>query len=62
MSQSLWCKTVQDAEWLRMTLKTLNGSIVPTCWDGVFPAHAPDGCHLCECGGGAAFYETRVGL
>jgi hypothetical protein len=45
-----------------MTLKTLNGSIVPTCWDGVFPAHAPDGCHLCECGGGAAFYETRVGL
>jgi hypothetical protein len=41
--------------------KTLNGSIVSICWAGVFPAHTLDGCHLCECGGGAASYETRVG-
>lgn len=38
--------------------KTFNGSIVPTCWDDMFFAHIFDGRHLCECGGGAAFYET----
>jgi hypothetical protein len=42
--------------------KTLNGFIVPTCWDGVYSAHTLDECHLYECGGGAASYETWVGL
>jgi hypothetical protein len=42
--------------------KTLNGSIVPTCWDVVYSTHTFDGFHLCECGGSAASYETRVGF
>jgi hypothetical protein len=42
--------------------KTLKGSIVPKCWDGAYSAHTLDGYQLCECGGGAASYETRVGL
>ena len=62
MSSSLWCKTVQRCREIKDEFKTLNGSIVLTCWDGVFPAHTPDGYHLCECGGGAASYETWVGL
>ena len=45
-----------------MSLKTLNGFIVPTCWDGVYSTHTPNECHLYECGGGAASYETWVGL
>jgi hypothetical protein len=45
-----------------MSFKTLNGFIVPTCWDEVFTAHTLDGYHLCECGGGVASYETWIGL
>jgi hypothetical protein len=55
---------VQDSTRCRVIkgeLKALNGSIVPTCWDGVFPAHTLDGYHLYECGG-AISYETWVGL
>ena len=40
MSSSLWCKTVQRCREIKDEFKTLNGSIVPTCWDGVFPAHS----------------------
>jgi hypothetical protein len=42
--------------------KILNRFIVPTFWDGMFSAHILDGSHLCECGGGVAFYETLVSL
>jgi hypothetical protein len=42
--------------------KTLNGFIVLKCWNGVYSTHTLDGCHLCERGGGATSYETRVGL
>jgi hypothetical protein len=53
---STWCRVIKDE------FKTLNGSIVSTCWDVVFSAHTLDGCHLCKCGGGAASYETKEGL
>jgi hypothetical protein len=42
--------------------KTLIGSIAPTFWDGVFPAHTLDGCHPCKHRGGAASYEIWVSL
>ena len=57
MKAILWCYNkrcrVSEDEF-----KTLNGFIVPTCWDEMFPAHILDGHHLCECGDGAASYET----
>jgi hypothetical protein len=49
------------AEKINGELKALNGSIVPTCWDRVFPAHTLDGYHLYECED-AISYETWVGL
>jgi hypothetical protein len=62
MSPSLWCKTVQRYRVIKDEFKILNGSIVLTYGDEVFPAHTPDGYHLCECGGGAASYETWICL
>jgi hypothetical protein len=47
---------------VKVEFKTLNGFIVPTCWDGVYSEHTLNECHLYECGGCAASYETRVGL
>jgi hypothetical protein len=46
---------------IKYELKALNGSIVPMCWDRVFLAHTPDGCHLYECGSTIS-YETWAGL
>jgi hypothetical protein len=63
MSSSLQCKRVQDAEWLRMSLKLLiDPYIVHTSWDMVCSAYTLDECHICECKGSATSYETRVGL
>jgi hypothetical protein len=45
-----------------ISLKILNGFIVPTCWDGVYSVYTFDECHLYEYGGGVASYETWVGL
>ena len=39
------CKLQGDWGWAL----ALNGSIVPTCWDGVFPACTPDGCYQWSC-------------
>jgi hypothetical protein len=50
------CKMGEDE------FKTLNRSIVPTCWDGRFSAHILDWRHLCEYGGGTASYETLASL
>ena len=39
------CKLQGDWGWAL----ALNGSIVPTYWDGVFPTRTPDGCHRWSC-------------
>jgi hypothetical protein len=61
MKAILWCNN-KRCRVSKDEFKTLNGSIVPTCWDGMFSAHILDGRHLCECGGGAASYETLASL
>jgi hypothetical protein len=47
MKAILWCNN-KRCRVSKDEFKTLNGSIVPTCWDEMFSAHILDGHHLCE--------------